>query len=392
MQPFQLHIPTRIIFGKGSLSAVGDSTKPLGDSAMVVIGGGSVERSGALHTVLDSLGHADITTHVFRGIEPNPHHDTVNRAAREASEENVNVIVALGGGSVMDAAKGIAAMTLKESGDCDVWDYVLGGSKRDRLDAALPIVAVPTTAATASEVTPYAVISNVDLPGKAPLSHECLKPTIAVMDPALTHTVSAATTADGGADIISHVLENYLLGGNDSPFADRHSEAVMLTVIENLPIALREPEHAEARANLFWASTLALSGLQGAGRTPSEFILHAIEHAMSAYQPALSHGRGLATLFLPYLRWLLAHHRAMERLDQLGDRLFNLRDAEAFIERFNDWLSQVGLRQSAVECGLAASQFQAVADYACRTYGTDGVMNALGPMTPRDVVAILEDS
>ncbi len=392
MQPFQVHLPTRIVFGEGRLPEVGELATPLGGKALIVIGGGSVERAGYLQTVTTSLDAAGIATVLFQGIEPNPHHDTVNRAGRLAREEGVDFVIALGGGSVMDAAKGIAAMALKAEGENDVWDYVLGGTKRETLTEALPVFAIPTTAATASEVTPYAVISNVDLPGKSPLAHECLKPAVALMDPTLTYSVSPTTTADGGADIISHVIENYLLGGNDSPIADAHSEAVMRTVIENLPKVLKDGENAKARANLFWASTLALSGLQTAGRQPALFVLHAIEHAMSAYQPDLAHGRGLATLFGPYCRWLLSQGRALDRMEKLGRVLFGVQDAESFIECFESFLGKNGLRQSVTDCGLAEETWADIAAYASTVYGVDGELQALGTLSEADIVEIFRIS
>jgi alcohol dehydrogenase YqhD (iron-dependent ADH family) len=392
MLPFTLHMPTRIVFGAGRLVELGHHAAEVGGAAMLVIGGGSMHRIGAVARAERSLADAGVRCVTFRGVEPNPHHDTINRAARLAREHDVDMVIGLGGGSVLDAAKGIAAMTAQPEGDDDVWDYVLGGCKRAQLNAALPIVAIPSTAATASEVTPYAVVSNLDVPGKAPLAHECLKPTFALMDPTLTYSMPRHTTADGGADILSHVLENYILGGNDAPFADRHCESIILTVMENLSTAMNTPDHAEARANLFWASTMALSGLHLAGRKPAPFILHAIEHAMSAYQPNLAHGRGLATLFCPYFRWLIHRDRAVDRLTKLGDRIFGVDDPNYFVDRFQAWLRQNELQQSIVDCGIRPEDMHPIADYACRTYGEDGVLDAHGPMTPEDIVEILEST
>ena len=272
----------------------------------------------------------------------------------------------------MDASKAIAALV--HSGEKDIWPFVLGEARAFQLKGALPIAAIPTTAATASEVTPYAVISNRTMKGKAPLAAEFLKPAVSWLNPAFTVGVSPATTSDGAADILSHVFENYLLGGSDSPLADRHAEGVMATVLETLPRALANPNDLDARGNLQWASTLALGGLESVGRRPSQYVLHSMEHALSAFKPELAHGRGLATLYPAYFRWLLANGRALDRLAQLGSRLFGLGGDEAaradgFVEKFEQWLSANGLWQSLSDVGFNDADYAAIADYAVRVYG-----------------------
>ena len=160
MNPFEVYIPTRITFGPGRLAEVGEAAKPFGKKALIVIGGGSVKRIGALAKVESSLKAAGIATVLFEGIEPNPRHTTVNKAGRIAHDEKVNFIVALGGGSVMDASKFIAVLARQP--EMDSWDLTVGQSHQGQAGDPLPIVAIPTTAATASEVTPYAVLSNTD--------------------------------------------------------------------------------------------------------------------------------------------------------------------------------------------------------------------------------------
>ena len=167
--------------------------------------------------------------------------------------------------------------------------------------------------ATGSEVTPCAVISDRRTGGKSFLANEFLKPKVAWLNPAHTVGLSPTVTRDGAADILSHVFENYLLGGDGSPLADRYSEGVMQTVLETLPALLEDPENLAAHGTMFWASTLALNDYQNAGRQPSGVVLHFIEHALSGRRPELAHGRGLATLYPAYFRWLLDHGRAEER-------------------------------------------------------------------------------
>jgi len=277
---------------------------------------------GILDQVSGALTQAGIKFTHFSGIEPNPEAATINRATTALRAAQADFVVALGGGSVIDASKAIAA--LAPSGENDIWPFVLGESRAFQLKGALPIAAITTTAATASEVTPYAVISNRAARGKSMLIAEFLKPLTAWLNPAFTVGLSPRTTQDGAADILSHVFENYLLGGNDSAIADRYSEGVMSTVIETLPRLLASPSDLAARGNLQWTATLALNDYQNAGRKPAQFVLHLIEHALSAFRPELAHGRGLATLYPAYFRWLLSEGRAVDRLAQLGERLFGL--------------------------------------------------------------------
>ena len=388
MNSFTIWNPTRIFFGPEHAAAFAAATAALGKKALVVIGGGSVKRLGYLGTVTDSLKAAGVAVELFEGIEPNPTAPTVNKAAEVGRKFGAEVVVPVGGGSAMDASKAIAALI--KTGETDVWPFVVGQTKTGRLTAALPVAAVPTTAATASEVTEFAVISHYERNEKSVLAHDFLKPRAAWLNPAFTLDVPKTTTADGGADILSHVFENYLLGGNDSPLADGYSETVMRTVIDALPRVLAEPKDLALRGRLLWASTLALNGYQLAGRKPSQFVLHSMEHALSGFMPTLAHGRGLATLYPSYFRWLIENGRAEERFVKLGHNVFGVNGADQFLRRFEGWLREAGLFQSLEALGFDPKQYPAVADYCVKVYGTGGELNALGPMTPADIVAVFE--
>jgi alcohol dehydrogenase YqhD (iron-dependent ADH family) len=292
MHSFTLHLPTELHFGADKGSAFAASAAKLGKHAFVVTGSGSVARLGYLAEVVSLLTAAGVKITPFTGIEPNPEAETVNRATAALRAADCDFVVAVGGGSAMDAAKAIAALAATP-GEHDIWPFTLGGAKAFQLKAALPLACVATTAATASEVTAYSVISQRASHGKSVLGHEFLKPRVSWLNPAYTIAVPAHVTADGASDILSHVFENYLLGGDASPLADRHSEGVMLTVIETLPLQLASLADATLRGNLLWASTLALGGFQGAGRSESGFPMHSIEHSMSGVRPELAHGRGL---------------------------------------------------------------------------------------------------
>jgi alcohol dehydrogenase YqhD (iron-dependent ADH family) len=360
----------------------------------LVIGGGSVERLGYLGIVQAALHAAGVETEVFAGIEPNPNCPTIAKAAAVGKAFGAQVVVPVGGGSAMDASKAIAGLI--HTGETDVWPFTLGAAKAGQLAGSLPIAAVPTTAATASEVTPYAVISNYASNEKSVLAHEFFKPKAAWLNPAFTTEVNPVTTADGAADILSHVFENYLLGGNDSPMADGIAQTVMSTVLHALPGVLKEPKSLALRGQLLWASTVALNGYPMAGRNPSEFVLHSMEHALSGFMPALAHGRGLATLYPSYFRWLHQHDRGRERLAKLGRTLFGFAetDTEAgsmqFIDAFENWLRCTGLYQSLTKLGFQEAQYEAIAQYAVRIYGNGGQLNALGALPVAEIVAIFQ--
>lgn len=398
MNSFTLWNPTRIFFGPGADGKHGEAfakaVANLGKRALVVSGGGSVKRLGHLDAVIDLLKAAGVTVETFEGVEPNPNAPTVNKAAEKGRAFEADVVVAVGGGSVMDASKAIAALLY--TGEKDIWPFVSGQPKAGQLAGAVPVAAVPTTAATASEVTPFAVISYYEHHEKSTLAYDFLKPLAAWINPAFTTEVPKATTADGGADIISHAIENYLLGGGDSPLADGYSETVIRTVIETLPRVLAEPQNVHLRGRLLWASTLALNGYQTAGRNPAEFVLHSMEHALSGKMPDLAHGRGLATLYPSYFRWLCDTGRAPDRLAQLGRAVFGVTEvstesaAAATIAKFEAWLKECGLYQSLESLGFAAKDYDGIADYCVKVYGKDGLLNALGAMTTADIVAIFE--
>lgn len=393
MNSFSIYSPTRIFFGADQLTTFSEFAALLGKRALILTGGGSVERLGYLKQVSESLTAAGIEVSYFSGIEPNPESATINLAAAKLRDEGATFIVALGGGSVMDAAKAVAALV--HAGEDDIWPFVLGEPKAFELNGAIPIVAIPTTAATASEVTQYAVISNRTVGGKSVLAAEFLKPTVALLNPAFTKDVPPVTTRDGAADILSHVLENYLLGGNSSPLADRYTEGVMLTVIESLPVVLANPGDLDARGNLLWASNLALNSYQLAGRKESEFVLHSMEHALSGHAPDLAHGRGLATLYPAYFRWLLSNDRAVDRLALLGERLFDLEGTEqdmahGFIAAFEEWLKENDLYQSLGDLGFSAGDYPAIAEYAVKVYGDGKQLGALGALPASEIVAIFE--
>jgi alcohol dehydrogenase YqhD (iron-dependent ADH family) len=392
MNPFELHIPTKLLFGKQKGDSFFTSVAELGSHTLLVIGGGSVERLGYLDTVIAGLESKNVRYTLFKGIEPNPQAATINKAAEAGRKAGVNSVLALGGGSVMDASKAIAALI--HDNETDIWEFVLGEPRRGKLKGALPIITIPTTAATASEVTPNAVISNSAVKGKSPIGYPFMKPVLSWLNPAMHTKLPADITCDGAADILSHVFENYLLGGNDSPFTDRFCEGIMETVMETLPLILEDPENEELRGRMQWVSALALSGLHSAGRKPGPFTMHSLEHALSGYNPELAHGRGLATIFPAYFRWMWENDRARDRLALLGVKLFDAGETDteaaglAFIRQFEKWLMDHNLYQRLDDIGIPEMAYSSIADYAIKVYGDGEKLDAAGPLSKDDILDI----
>lgn len=394
MKPFVHYSPTSLHCGPGKISEIGAHAQKIGTRPLLVTGKNSARKSGLLDKVVSSLKEKDITPVVFEGIEPNPRNTTVNDAAELGRSKNVDFIIALGGGSTMDASKCIASI-IPQPG-IDSWDLTIGQKYAGQIGAPLSIVAIPTTAATASEVTQYAVLSNISVNGKSVIAHDLLRPKISILDPELTLSVPAYATADHSCDILSHIFENYILGGNDSIIADRYSEALIKTVIEDTPRAIHKENELHARSNLQWAATLALNGIQLAGRDPSEFPLHSMEHACSGTYPDLAHGRGLAVLFPAYFQWLIKNNRAVERFARLARKVFGSTEtndskaAQVWCHSFNEWLNSIGSFHCLPKAGVKKESFDSIAHYAVSTYGTNGVLNALGALTKENIVTIFE--
>lgn len=310
---FEFGLPVQTIFGWGLLDKAGKYV--LGKRALIVTG-----KSSAKHGYLPRLTAQleKIAYTVFDGVTPNPKSAEIDAAAKMAVENKCDFIIALGGGSVMDAAKA-AAIVAKNGGS--IWDYVYKGpgKKFEKFNTALPLMVIPTVAATGSELNNGAVISNAETQEKTPVFGQAIYPKIAIIDPQLTVSVPYATTVDGGVDVICHVLEMYLSTDADDYLQDRMALAITKTVIRALDILQKDLSDQEARTQLFWAASLALSGVINEGRD-GEFPMHAIEHVLSARNDSLAHGRGLATILLQKIKFIekLLPEKYRELADLLG--------------------------------------------------------------------------
>ncbi|MBI4566978.1 MAG: iron-containing alcohol dehydrogenase [Planctomycetes bacterium] len=373
MAPFVARFPTRIIFGLGEVARLPGEARALGRRALLVTGRATARRHGYLDLVRQMLAAQGVEATVFGGVEENPTVATVNRGAVAAGDCHAEMVIALGGGSAMDAAKAVAVAALAKRET--IWTFV----RRDRKDSprraehALPIICVPTLAGSGSEANEVAVVSNPETREKLAFRAECMFPRVAVVDPDFTCSASAPQTAWGAFDIVSHALETYLSGTEYTPLQDRFSEAIVRTVRDHLQKAIDSPLDKPARAALSWCSTAALGGVL-AGRRGT-YPIHWIEHALSAHYPALQHGRGIAML-LPHVMAFTAQ-KAPAKCAQLAREVFGVpRDgaadadaAAAGLKAFIAWQKETGAREGLTEAGVSAEALDRIADDVLRLHG-----------------------
>ena len=282
MENFNFCVGTRILFGKGQEEKLPELLRPYGNKVLLTYGGGSIKRTGLYDRIKNLLHEFEIFE--LGGIEPNPRIESVYAGAEICKEEDIDVILAVGGGSTIDCSKAIAAAAYYEG---DAWDLIL---HPDWIEKALPICTVLTLSATGSEMDNGGVITNLKTKEKLGFGNPLLLPKASVLNPENTFTVPASQTAAGSADIMSHILEVYF-DTRRAAVPDRISEGLLKTVIQYAPIAVREPENYEARAELMWTSSLAINGICSTGKDCA-WSCHPMEHELSAYYD-ITHGVGL---------------------------------------------------------------------------------------------------
>ncbi|WP_156019659.1 iron-containing alcohol dehydrogenase [Streptococcus ruminantium] len=297
MRNFRLQIPTDIRFGRERLAELPEVLSAFGKRVLFAYGGGSIKKSGLYDKITQLLNENDFTVVELAGIEPNPRIESVRQGASLIRDNDLEVILAVGGGSVVDASKVMAAAVYY---DGDAWDLVEDSSL---IGKAIPIVDVLTLAATGTEMNRDAVISNMAINEKLDTSGWELIPRASFLDPSLTFTVSKWQTAAGAADMMSHLFEQYFNRTEGVDVQDSIAEGLLKTIIKHAPVAIQEPENYTARANLLWASTLALNGLVSKGRIDG-WTCHPIEHELSAYYD-ITHGIGLAILTPRWMKFCI---------------------------------------------------------------------------------------
>ncbi len=386
MNDFIFHNADKVYFGKNQLHNLPQELAVFGKKVLMVYGGGSIKRSGLYDAVRKLLEDNGLQMFELPGVEPNPRHTTVNRGAAICKQEGIDVVMAVGGGSTIDCSKGIAAAA--KTADGDVWPLV---ASHTRINDALPVVAILTNAATGSEMDNVAVISNMETNQKMAFSGDALLPRVAFENPEYSFSLPAYQTACGAFDIFNHVLDKYYLAG-DATFdlALELQEAVMRAVVKWAPVALAEPENYEARANLMWASSMALNGVLDAG-TIHECACHAMEHELSAYYD-ITHGHGLAILTPRWLTYICDEQRA-PAICRLGVKVFGVEEeldaaegAKKAIEAVCHFaFNTLGLKSTLTALGIDDEHFEAMAHSACHG---GKVITGVRTLTPADVVEI----
>ena len=356
--PDRFFLPTRIISGCGTISRLGTEAKKLGNRALLVTGRNSSRRTGLLDRVSHDLEDNDVKLLLFDRVEPNPRATTVDAGAELARREGADLIIGMGGGSAMDAAK---CINLANASHKSISHYLSGASRIRTAEPLLPLVLVPTVAASGSEANEGAVITDWESHQKVVVFSSLLFPTLSIVDPELTLSLPRKATAQGGVDIFCHVVESYLTTDNPSPLTDGIMETVMRMAVENLPRALEKPDDIDARNSLSQASTLACSQFVDLGGGAGTMTLHGIEHPLSGYYD-IAHGDGLAALLPAWMASFFAERR--ERFASLGRNVFHQTDGIAAVE---DWLNKVGMKLRLQELGIEQERLDEVADCAVRT-------------------------
>lgn len=354
MHNFEYYSPTRIVFGEGSIPRLADLV-PADARVLVLYGGGSAERNGTLAEVEAALG--DRRFQRFGGIEPNPTYETLMKAVEQIRREKLDFLLAVGGGSVVDGTKFVAAAVDYPG---DPWHILETRGKQ--ITTALPIGAVLTLPATGSEVNCAAVVTRKSLQAKLGFGNPLLFPRFAALDPVKTYTLPPRQIANGVVDAFVHVMEQYVTQPAKAAVQDRYAESLLLTLIETGPQALANPTDYDVRANLMWAATQALHGAVGAG-VPQDWATHMIGHEITALY-GLDHAQTLAVV-LPNL---LDVRRDVKRakLLQYADRVWGLRagDEDARIDQAiahtRAFFEALGVRTRLADYGIGAEAVERI--------------------------------
>ncbi len=353
-----LYLPTKIIFGSGCVAKLGAEVRGLGKRAVLVTGSHSARQTGLLDKVTRDLENNGLEVCIFDKVVSNPRASTVDEGARLVRQKGVDLIIGLGGGSAMDTAK---CMALASSGGKPIWDYYIGARDIEVVEPLLPLVLVPTVAASGSEADNAAVITNWETHEKRVLFSPAFFSKVSIVDPGLTLTAPGKLTAQGGVDIFCHVGECYITTERASPLTDGILETVIKLVVETLPRALSKLDDIDFRTKLSWASTIACSPVRYLGGGAGYLTLHGIELPLSGYYD-IAHGDGLAALLPAWMRYTFPVRQ--ERFNSLGRNVFGETDGIAAVE---GWLDKVGMKLSLRTLGIEPQHIEEIADCAVRT-------------------------
>ncbi len=383
MNNFVYDIPTRVYFGENQLGNLGSELSRYGKRVLLCCGGGSIKKTGLYDKVVAEIKNAGLELFELGGIDPNPRVSSVNAGADICKKKRIDVLLAVGGGSVIDCTKYIGAAAYY---DGDAWDILL---QKTPVEKCLPVITVLTLAATGSEMNAGGVISNPETKDKIGLIFPPMQPKVSFLDPTNTYTVSPYQTACGSADILSHIIEVYFNMNQDLQMLDGVMEILMKTAIKYAPIAMKEPDNYEVRANLMWTSSWAINGFVNGGKR-QDWSCHPMEHELSAIYD-ITHGLGLAILTPRWMEYTL-NETTVSKFYQFGVNVFGIDAAlpqmdvaKKSIELVSEFLFKtLGLKSTFTEIGIDDTNFAVMAKKAVM----GGTMYAFQPLAAEDIEKI----
>lgn len=363
MENFIFKNPTKIIFGRGTHKDIGKEVKKYSNRVLFHYGMGSIKKSGLYDEIIASLKQEGIDVFELGGVKPNPVLGLAVKGSRICRENDIDFILAVGGGSVIDSAKAIA-LNVPYKGE-SMWDFLTGRAKPV---SALPVGVVLTIPAAGSESSDVTVITNEEGMIKRGYHHELIRPVFAVLDPELTYTLPVEQLSSGAADIMAHVMERYFTRTRYVDLTDRLCEATLKTVIENAPLALEDPKDYNPRAELMWASTLAHNDLLNTGRT-GDWGSHKLAHELSTYC-GVPHGAAMAIIFPAWMKYVCkidieVFYKFAVRVFDV-DPCFGTRESIALkgIERLLSFFKSLSLPTSLKDIGVGEEGFEEMAEKA----------------------------
>jgi alcohol dehydrogenase YqhD (iron-dependent ADH family) len=360
MENFTFRNATKIIFGRDAENQVGIETARYGRKVLLHYGGGSIKKYGLYDRVLKSLKDANLEIIELGGVQPNPRLGLVKRGIDICRKEKVDFILAVGGGSVIDSAKAIAAGVLYNG---DVWDFYAGKAIVDKI---IPVGVVLTIPASGSEASSNSVVTNEEGLYKRAFGSELLRPEFAILNPEITYTLPPYQTACGVSDMMAHIMERYFTTVRNVDLTDRLCEAVLKTVINNAPIVLKEPENYSARAEIMWAGTIAHNDLLSTGRI-GDWASHGISHELSGIYD-IAHGAALSIIFPAWMKYV--YKKDLKRFAQFAVRVWNEepdfndieKTAVAGIWRLENFYKEIGLPVTLKEANVPYDRLEEMAE------------------------------
>lgn len=380
MYNFEYQNPVKIIFGKGEISKVGANI-PVGSKVLLTYGGGSIFKNGVYDQVKSSIKGLDVIE--FGGIEPNPHYETLMKAVEVVKKEKITFLLSVGGGSVLDGTKFIAAAACFTNGD--PWQIL---SRRARVEDAVPIGAVLTLPATGSEMNGGAVITRVETREKLSFESPYTLPKFSILDPEVIISLPDSQVANGIVDAFVHVIEQYLTYPVNSPIQDRFAESILITLMEEGPKVLANRKDYNAAANFMWSATMALNGLIGVG-VPQDWATHMIGHELTAYH-GIDHARTLAIVLPGVMN--IKRDLKKDKILQLGERVWGIKEGSAeeridkTIQRTIEFFESVGIPTRLPDYGVPTETIDTICTrFKNRGYKI-GEKRDIGPEAIRQVL------